>query len=318
MRSLYTNICNNPQFSLWPWGTSGFAGVASTVNYGKSAARWAFQKTAAGGDTVTISKGTNSTTTKYNKWLRGEPNMTIDISALAVNSTMKVRQFIDDGQDFGQNLVAVTLIASGPAGESFFFGVGENYDTLETLGDDSAGDPILVTKTTFFAFDDPVFTYMLVTPFESPSNIGTYRLHYIQAEVLMDSEKISDLEIRTDAQEWNIISRYITPIKQGMFATGATGTTVRIPVTAPPGGWRVTPSVPTEGRAASVNVILNTTGATVANAAPTFAVSVNPTANNYGAVITLGGFTAAAITAGDQYVIGTETDPICYLDADYF
>lgn len=316
MRNKYVNICHNPRFTIWPWGTSGFAGVASTVNFGKTAARWFLQTTSGGGDTVAVSRGTNADTTKYDKWLRNRPNMTIDVSTRATNTTMRVRQFLEGYQDFGQNVIAMTVIASGPAGSTFYFGAGDNYGKITTLGNDSAGDPILVTATEFFLFDDPVYEYLRVTPFESPSSTGVFRLHHVQCEVLMDTTKVSDLELRTDWEEWELLSRYITPIRQGMFATGAGATSIRLPVVAPAGGWRVTPSIATEGRAAAYNITLNSGGTVINNASPTYSIASNPTANNLGVVLALGGFTTT--TSASPYVIGPETVPICYLNADYF
>lgn len=317
MRNNFTNLCHNPRFSLWPWGTSGFTGVASSVSYGKSAARWFVQKTDSGSDSVTVSQGTNANTTKYDKWLRAVPNMTITVSALSANNTFKIRQFQEGLEDLGQNILAMTVVASGPAGESFYFGAGDaNYSKIDLLGDDSNGDPILVTKTVFLPFDDSIYDYLRITPFESPSSTGTYRLHYVQCESLMDVSEISEFEIRPDWIEWDLIARYITPIKQGMLSTGASTTSVRVPVTSPPGGWRTTPSLPTEGRSASFSITLNSAGTLFSNPSPTFSIASNPAANNYGCVIALGGFTSTA--SASQYVIGPSTEPICYLDADYF
>lgn len=317
MRSKFTNICNNPRFSLWPWGTTGFTGLASATNFGKSAARWFFQTTAAGGDTATISKGTNSSTTVYDKWLRGEPNMTITVSALATNSTMKVRQLLEGYNVFGQNFIAMTLIVSGPAGESFSFGVADKSAKVETLGNDDNGDPILVTKTVVFPVDDTVYSYLRVTPFESPSAAGTYRLHFIQCEVLMDISKISDIEVRTDWEEWDLITRYITPIKTGMLGTASSTSQLRIPVTAPYGGWKQVPTVPTQGRVTSnVKANSNADGTEITAATPTYAIDTSLPATVNGCVVLIGGFSGA--TSKDPYVLGNNSTPICYLDSDYY
>ena len=318
MRNRFINICHNPRFSIWPWGNSGFQGVISTTNYGKSAARWFVQTSnTTPSDVVTISKNTNADTTKYDNWLQNAPNMTINVASVATNSTMRVRQFCEAGSAFGQSIVAMTVIASGPNGSSFYYGVGDNYAKLTTLGDDASGDPILVTETEFFAFDDPSKEYLSVTPFETPSSNGVYRLHYVQAEVLMDPTKVSDFEIRPDWFEWDIMARYITPIRQGMLGTGRSANTIAIPVVAPPGGWKKAPSIPDEGKSLSSNVVLNSATSTIISIpTPSYAVSSIPLSNNLGCVVLLGN--ASSFTQGSQYVIGPETTPICYLNSDYF
>lgn len=312
MKSIYTNICHNPRFTIWPWGTSGFTGVASDVSYGRCAARWKLQTTAGGTDAVSASKGTNSEDTGYDKWLRGESNLTLDITSLSANNTMKVRQRIEGWEDFGQNIIAMTVIASGPAGGSFYAGVGSTYEKIKTLGDDD-GVPILVTKTATFAFDDPVYHYMNITPFESPSTPGTYRLHHVQCEVFL-ADSISGIELRSDTEEWDLIKRYITPITQGMIATGASSSQLRVPVAAPTGGWYSSPTIPNEGCAATVNATLNSAGSVIVAASPTFGFPTDPQENTMGAVVLIGGFSGVA--SASQYVLGPETEPVCYLDTD--
>jgi hypothetical protein len=133
----------------------------------------------------------------------------------------------------------------------------------------------------------------------------------------MDTTKVSDFEIRPDWVEWDIMSRYITPIRQGMSGTGRSANTIGIPVVAPPGGWRTTPTIPNEGKQASCNVVLNSASSTIiAIPSSTYTVSNFPTPNNLGCVVLLGN--SSTITVGSQYVIGPETNPICYLDSDYF
>jgi len=309
MRSIYKNIAHNPRFQLWPFGSSGI------VATGPTAARWKLELTNAN-DVVAVSKGTNASTTKYDKWMRSEANMTIAVTGLDAASTLRIRQFQEWAEDFGQNCVVMTVIASGPAGSSFYFGIGDNYDTLTTLGNDAGGDPIMVAKTSTFAFDDPVYEYMRVTPFESPSAVGTYRLHYVNAEVMANPNERSEFELRPEWEEWDIIKRYITPIKTGMFATGAGVTGIRIPVVAPPGGWRIAPSIAPGGRATSVKINLNSGGTEITNNAPVFTLATTPPPNVHGCVILFTGFTTTA--AASQYVIGDNPDPIFYLNADYF
>lgn len=309
------NIAHNPRFLLWPWGTSGFAGVASSVNYGKTAARWGLQKTAAGGDVVTVSRGNNSNTTKYDKWMRGAANMTIQVDALAPASTMKIQQFLDGMEVLGQNLLATTILASGPRGATFYFGAGVNMAQITTLGDDSAGDPIVVSKTVVLPFDDPAYTYLRIIPFESPSDPGTYRLHDVQVDPIMSRDQIAPMEIRTATEEWRMIEQYITPIRPGMLAVGAASTQVRVSVPAPLGGWRQTPVIPTEGRAASMSVHLGSAGTLITAAAPALSIAANPVASEQLLVAAISGF-PSNITSGSQYHLGG-TEPLFYANADY-
>lgn len=315
------NLCHNPRFNIWPWGTSGFTGVASTVSFGKTAARWFLQKTNAGTDAVTVSRGTNSTSTAYDKWLRGEPHMEINVSALTVGgNTMKIRQFLEGLEDLGQTMLAMTTICSGPKGSSFYFGAGSQRQKVTFYEDDiESGVPNLVTATGVFAFGDPVYEYLRVTPFEEPSHTGTYRLHHVQLDAIMDPAQIGGIELRSLEEEWRLIERYVMPIQQGQTATGASSTQVRVPMRAPLGaGWRTTPAVATEGAAAALNVTLNSGGTVVANAAPTFSIAANPAANNMGCVVVIGGFTSGTVASASSYVVGPETAPIAYLNADYF
>lgn len=309
MNNQFINIVHNPRFSLWPFGETGF------VNTGACAGRWKIERTNAN-DLLTVSKGTNANTTKYDKWLRDSPNMTIAITGLDANTTLKIRQFQEGAEDFGASMVAMTVIASGPAGEEFYFGVGENYAKLRTLGNDSNGDPIMVTKTQFFAFDDPIYEYMRITPFESPSAIGTYRLHHVQAEVLIDPLKISDMEIRPDWAEWALIRRYITPIADGMTATGASTTTIRIPIQAPPGGWRVTPTLAVAGQAPTFKFNLMSAGTSLSSVVPVYSLSTTVPASKYGCAVQVAGLTSVA--SASSYMLADNIVPVAYLNADYF
>lgn len=314
MRSQNTNICHNPRFNLWPFGTSGFTATGKT-----GAARWKMERT-NGSDLVTVSRGVNANATIYDKWLRGAANMTIAVTGLATNSTLRIRQFLEGYQDFGQNIIAMTVIASGPAGGRFMFGAGDNYSEIMTEGDDANGNPILVTRTEFFPFDDPQFEYLRVTPFEGPSQTGTYRLHHVQAEVVEDPTQLRSLELRPEWVEWGIIARYVTPIKAGMMGVAlSTNDYLHVPVVSPPGGWRIPPTLATEGRAANLIAYRLSTSLLHTSASPNMSIFSTPAADRLGCNVQIGPFASPALTSGAQYILGGNTDQVvCYLNADYF
>jgi hypothetical protein len=315
------NLVHNAGFDLWPWGTSGFAGVASDVNFGKTAARWFLQKTNGGTDAVTVSRGTNANTTDYDTWLHNKPHLELNVTALTANNTMKLRQFLDGKQDFGQTLMAVSIIASGPEGAYFYASVGDESVRITTRGDDPvSGYPIMDTHNFFVPFDNPVHDYLRITPFEAPSETGVYRLHRVQVEPVMESSWSGrGFEIRSVEDEWHLIRRYIQPVQGGDVGIGASSTQIRVPFKGPPVvGMRQTPVIPTEGRLATVNVALGSGGTAIVNSAPTFTFSTNPAVNNMGGSILIGGFTGGQVASASNYTIGPETAPICYLNADYY
>jgi len=313
------NLCLNPGFQLWPWGTGGFAGVASSVNFGKTAAAWFAQKTSGGTDDVEISRGTTPASTKYPHWLRDKYHMQISVNSLTANNRLMIRQFLDRGQDFGQVMLAVTILCSGPAGARFRFGAGGVRKTVITEGDDGDGNPNIVTARLLMPFDNPAYDYMRVTPFESPSETGDYRLYFVQVEPFMSQTFIGrGFEMRLDEDEWHHLRRYIQPIPGGR-ATGqlSPNTQVRRLYEGPPGcGMRQAPVIPTEGRAASVAVALMTSNSLITAASPSFAIGEH--SNAYAGDIVIGGFSGLSSSAEYRLINPAGTPALCYLSAERF
>lgn len=314
------NLVHNSGFLLWPWGESGFSGVASDVNYGKTAARWFLQKTNGGTDAVAVSRGVNADTTDYDKWLRLKPHMEINVTALSANNTLKIRQLLDGLQDLGQMMMAVTIIASGPPGAYFYAGAGDEKERITTRGNDPvSGHPILDTTTIMMPFDDPLYTYLRVTPFESPSDTGVYRLHHVQVRAVMERNWAADgFEIRSKADEWHLIRQYIQPLQRGLLGTGtpAPNTQIRASITGPLGcGWRQTPVIPSEGVSTSITAKLFSS-ATLLTATPPSLTLVE--ADEMGAEVLINGFTGVASGSTYAFKNAAGNVPFAYLNADYF
>jgi hypothetical protein len=375
MRNAAGNILHNPRFDWWPWGSSGF------VSSGKTAARWKLERTSVA-DVVEVKKAQLPRSERYDPWLRGANTMRVAVTALDAATTLRIRQFLEGYSLFGQNMLRVTVIATGPNGGKFHIGAGENYAELRTYGDDydngtyvqtgtslvftrathrqQVGDtiklnfttggavsgeftvtasdsdtltvtaldsaarsgsgrivvPRLTVRTIVVPFDDPQFEYLRITPFETPNMVGDYQLVYADVQVSGVTEP-AEFYPRTPWEELERMKRYLTPITQAMFATGASTTSMRMPVRAPIGGWRVPPVIGPVV-AASYSVTLNSGGTVIVNSAPTYSMAANPTASVDGCVLALGGFSSSIVSAS-QYVLGPITEPICWLDTEgYF
>lgn len=301
------NFLLNSQFKIWPEGETFTSSVSP-----RTAACWLWEEGI--GNTVTISKSTSSTSSTYIKWLRNQPCMNINCSTLGDSSSLRVYQRVNTPQyELGRNLIRVTLIVSGPNGESFYYGVEDERAKVTTLGDLS-GVPRLVTVTNTFAIGDLPNTYIDFTIFENPSNTGLFTVHFAQASI-GQLQKWDRLTQTTEAEDWARMRPYLTPILKGSTGIGISTTQVRVPVEAIPGGWVSAPFIPTGSKVSSIELVNAQTGTTLSTSAATYTLGSVPTADEYGCSVVIGGLTGVA--AGATYIIGDTLVPVCVLEHGY-
>ena len=303
------NLILNPHFALWPYGTSQTSSASPDL-----AACWLWNLGVA--NTATLSLQTANSSTKYVKWIRSQPCLELDITNLTNPSQFRVYQRINCQRfDLSRTLVRCTIIASGPAGESFYYGIGDQKQKITMLG--QSGSPAierLVATTSVFPVADLASQFLEITAFEEPSSIGKFYVYMMFAAV-NKGENGDRINHRCDREEWEEMSPYITPIVKGTLGIGASTTQVRIPVVAGGGGWVSNPSIPTSGQVGTIDLVDLQTATVTTHIGVTYSLGVAPTPNSYGCNVVLGNLTG--ITAGRQYIVGDTTSQICVLNHGY-
>ncbi len=301
------NLILNPQFRIWDQGTNFTSSSPDNL-----AACWLW--TEGSGNTVTVSRQTSNSSSTYIKWLRSQPCMGVSISSLTNSSDLEIYQRVNSPQyELGRNLITVTIIASGPNGASFYYGVDGNLAKVTTLGS-SSGVPRLVTVANTFPVGDLSSTNLKFTAFQDPDQTGEYTIHFMYASIgtISNGDRFTH---RSDAEEWAIMSPYLTPILKGMTGIGTSTTQIRVPVPAIPGGWISNPSIPTGSKISNIELVNAETGTVLAQSNATYSVGVAPTADRFGCSVIIGGLTS--IIAGQTYIISGSSVPVCVLNHGY-
>lgn len=296
----FKNALLNPDFSFWDYGVGPF-----TVS-GYTASRWKMALT--GAPTVSVSQGTNGATTATPKWLRGRPNLSVNVTGYTAGAdTITITQRIEAGERFGQQNLILSGVASGPAGAHFYVTINGNAHKVSTEGD-SGGVPILTHFVFSQVIDDPSTEYIPVDIFTRPSATGLYRLHFAQQEFSEVASEPSPFEIRAKATERMLLNRYVYPIPVGLSGIASSTSNFAAPVPFPV-EMRTAPTF--KGLlTANVNVNLLSSGGAQTAASPTYSSSTHA----QGARLVILGY-AAALTAGSQYYLGTAG--VGVYDADY-
>ena len=115
------NILHNQWFSIWPFGGGEF----NTTNT-HTAARWRMFKT--GTADVRINKGLNNSDAP--RWLRNQPNMIVRCVQNGNPGESLVRQRVKRGSVFGGDRLVARIMAMGPRGRSFDFGLEDQTKSV--------------------------------------------------------------------------------------------------------------------------------------------------------------------------------------------
>jgi hypothetical protein len=208
MKTTFINAVMNPDFSFWDYGTGPFTGSGAT------ASRWKMTKT--GNPTVSVQKGITPSDSSIPKWLRGVPCMDIAITTLSAGDDVQVRQIVENGEKLGNQLFALSGVAFGPDGASFYVGFSNFYKKVITKGDNV---PVRFCFTE--AISDPATT-LSVDAFMSPSTTGTFKLAFIQLEALKQDALPSPFQLRNQAIERQLLNRYVYPVGVGISLRSST------------------------------------------------------------------------------------------------
>lgn len=305
------NLILNPHFAIWPYGLSQTSSADK-----KMAACWLWDEGA--GNVVTVSRQTAGSSLKYVKWIRSQECLEIDISSLADPKTLKIYQRIYAQRfDLSRTLIRCTMFASGPAGESFYYGFDGDMRKIQMLGDNTDTPPIprIVSATSTFAVGDLPSQNLVFTAFEEPSSAGKFYIYMVFAAV-NKGQNGDRINHRSDAEEWAEMVQYLTPIKKGMIGYGASTTQIRIPVEAVSGGWIDVPAIPVSGEVGTISLVDSQTATAVTHAGVTYALGGNPTPDKYGCAVIIGNLTG--ITVGRPYIIGDmSSSQICIVEHGY-
>lgn len=287
----FVNALINPGFRFWDYGEGPF-----TVS-GYTASRWKMALT--GAPTVSVARGTTSSSSNLPKWLRGRDHLAITVSAFnPAADTITITQRQEYGDMFGEQNTILSGIAFGPAGEHFYVSVEGHDFKVETQGVDGDGIDI----PTHFAFPcvitDPATAYVSVECFSRPSATGDYKLAFVQLEYSEYASDPSPFEIRNYAVERQLLNRYVFPVPVGQ--PGIASTTSNFAMAIPfPVEMRTTPTFSL--LKTNVNAILLSTAAAVNTAAAGSATAIHAE----GARLVITGF-GGLLTAGSVYYLGTE------------
>lgn len=303
------NLILNPHFALWPYGASKTSSASPDL-----AACWLWNLGTL--NTASLSLQTAGSSTKYVKWIRSQPCLELDITGITNPSQFRVYQKINCQRfDLSRTLIRCTIIASGPAGESFYYGIGDQKQKLTMLG--QSGSPAierLVSTTSTFPVGDLANQNLEITAFEEPSSTGKFYVYMMFAAVNKGNNG-DRINHRSDRDEWKEMSPYITPIVKGTLGIGASTTQVRIPVAAGAGGWISNPSIPASGQVGTIDLVDLQTAAVSTHVGVTYTLGVAPSPNVNGCNVVLGNLTG--LTAGRQYIVGDTSTQICVLNHGY-
>jgi hypothetical protein len=302
------NLILNPHFAIWPYGLSQ---TSSTDQ--RMAACWLWNLGV--GNVATVSKQTAPNSQRYVKWIRSQECLEIDVTSLADASAFKIYQKIYAQRfDLSRTLIRCTIFASGPVGESFYYGFDGDKKKIQMLGDnnESPPNPRLVSATSTFAVADLANQRIEFTAFEEPSSTGKFYIYMAFAAVNI-GQNGDRINHRSDAEEWAEMDQYVTPIKKGMIGYGASSTQIRIPVQATSGGWIRNPQIPAGATLGTITLVDSQTAASVTHVGATYSIGTAPPQDTYGCSLIVGGL--SGITAGRPYIIGDEA--ICVLETAY-
>lgn len=110
------NIIHNQFFSIWPFGGGEF-----NTNNTHTAARMRMFESGSGD--LRINKGINNSDAP--RYLRGQPHMVVRANLTATPGDVYIRQRIKNGTVFSSDRLYARILAMGPRGRSFDFGLGD-------------------------------------------------------------------------------------------------------------------------------------------------------------------------------------------------
>ncbi|CAB3931656.1 hypothetical protein [Achromobacter insolitus] len=298
----FVNALLNPGFDYWDFGVGPF-----TTNNVYTASRWKLALT--GTPDVSIQPGTNDGSAVTPKWLRGRPNMTINVNAYnPATDSIQLRQRVEQGTRFGEQCVVLSGIAAGPAGAHFYVAVDNQHFKVETQGQD-AGIDVLTHFSFAFTIGAQAQEFLPVDGFTRPSSTGTFKLLFDQAEFSEFFAEPSPFELRNPATERMLLNRYVYPLSRGMVGTTTTtGVHLAVPF---PTAMRINPNfrlLKTTG----VDLTSMTAGTTTSSSS-TINASSTGVSQTGGRLSLLNGW--AGLTNGGQSMLAT--DGIGVYDADY-
>lgn len=215
MNTKFVNALHNPQFAFMDYG----AGPFTTSGY--TASRW--KMTITGSPSVSVSQGTNGSTSATERWYREKTNLSINVSSYtAASDTIVIRQHVEDSAALDERIMTLSGIAFGPSGQHFYVGVGNNFQKVDTLGQSGGVDVPTHFSFTLTVPAQPT-AFLAVDIFTRPSSTGTYKIAFAQLQVGSMETGVAPFELRSPETERRIMARYVHPVPANI--SGVTSTT---------------------------------------------------------------------------------------------
>lgn len=213
MRTPRVNALINGEFRFWDYGAGPF-----TAN-GRTASLWTMILTGTPG--VSVAPGVNANDSATPKFLRSRANLSINVTELDPGENVRVSQLVEEGNRFGRQMMILSMIVSGPDGESFFCAIDGHAKKITTRGPDSAGAN-LVHVTHRQVIPDIAATTLAVDIFTRPSAAGLFKIHIAQLCLLVTEVDPLPWELRNAAEERALLNRYVYPVSAGNQGVSST------------------------------------------------------------------------------------------------
>lgn len=287
VRTQYTNHLMNGQFQLWDYGNGPF------TTSGFTATRWKLERTGTVG-VISVAPGTISSDSAVPKWWRGRTCMAVTTtSGLLTTDTGPIRQRVEEGERYAQQVVRLTVVATGTSGKSFDFGFtagsggDHRYARITT-----AGDTTVVIGTLERLMPLPSTTYWIADCFRPVSASATFNIAFAQLEYIHPGDRAAPLEVLAPDEARKRCARYVWPV--GLNPAQATSTTAIATWVRAPVEMRTTPSVVK----VSEPVFTDMAGTDTTASSSSIAIT---DASAWGGRVTATGFTG--LTSGDRGAI---------------